>query len=589
MDREDKSNRWKKDSKRVGSRDLRVKILAICLTIFAGLLGARLFFLQVLDQAFYEAMASGLHEKFQELFPARGEIFVHDEKDDTLVAVATNQKLSLVYADPRQIKDVVETIKQLTGIFAWDEEIEKTFALKFANQSRRYEPIKNNVNEETLEKILALKLPGINYLRKDYRLYPEVGLGGQVFGFVGANEDGSLSGKYGIEGYFEDILAGTPGFLRSERDIAGRLIVTADRAFQPAVDGADIVLTLDRNIQYEACSRLKAQVAKYSAEGGSIIIVEPATGRILAMCGAPDFDPNNYSQVANINQFNNPATFNAYESGSVFKPFTMAAALDAGAIEPNTTFEDTGSVMVGGWSMPISNAENKSYGVVNMTQVLESSINTGTIFAMRQMGQDKFIEYLKKFGFGEKTRIELNSEGAGNLSSLDQKAEVFAATATFGQGITVTPLQLTMGYAALANHGVLLQPQIIDEVRYADGRVEKRAVKEVRQVISDRTAELIDAMLVSVVENGHGKPARVPGYYIGGKTGTAQVASAGGYENNQNIGTFGGFGPVSNPRFAMVVRIDNPQGIPWAESSAAPLFGEVADFLLRYYQVPPER
>jgi cell division protein FtsI/penicillin-binding protein 2 len=208
---------------------------------------------------------------------------------------------------------------------------------------------------------------------------------------------------------------------------------------------------------------------------------------------------------------------------------------------------------------------------------------------MRQMGQENFVDYVKKFGFGEKTEIELDSEVAGNISSLDQKAEVYAATATFGQGITVTPLQLVMAYATMANRGLLLQPQIIDEIRYADGRVEKRAVKEVRRVISERTAELVNAMLVSVVENGHGKPAKVSGYYIGGKTGTAQVATSGGYEANKNIGTFAGFGPVSNPRFAMAVRIDNPKGIPWAESSAAPLFGEIADFLLKYYEVPPER
>ena len=586
---EDKANRWKKDSKRKSSRDVRVKILSIFLMVFAGVIGVRLFFIQVLDHSFYEDMASGQHDRFQELFPARGKIFFHDTKDDTEIAVATNQKMAFVYADPSQIKDPAEVIKKLGEIFAWDEETANSFLAKFSNKERKFESIKKNVDEETLAKVINLKLSGINYLRKDSRLYPEAGLGGQVLGFVGSNDDGSLSGKYGIEGYFNDILTGTPGFLRSESDIAGRLIAAAGMAFQPAVDGADIVLTIDRNIQYEACSRLKAQVDKYSADSGSVVIVEPSTGRILAMCGVPDFDPNNYGQVADIDQFNNPVSFNAYESGSVFKPITIAAALDSGVIDPTTTFEDTGSVMVEGWSQPISNAENKSYGVVNMTQVLENSVNTGTIFAMRQMGQDNFVDYVKKFGFGERTGIELDSESAGDVSSLDQKAEVYAATASFGQGITVTPLQLVMAFAVLANHGVLLQPQIVDEIRHADGSVEKRSTKEVRKVISDRTAELIGAMLVSVVENGHGKPAQVLGYYIGGKTGTAQVASGGSYDSGQNIGTFAGFGPVSNPRFAMSVRIDNPRGIPWAESSAAPLFGEIADFLLRYYEVPPER
>ena len=224
-----------------------------------------------------------------------------------------------------------------------------------------------------------------------------------------------------------------------------------------------------------------------------------------------------------------------------------------------------------------------------MTQVLENSVNTGTIFAMRETGQDQFVDYVKKFDFGEPSGIEIDTESVGDISSLKNKAEVYAATASFGQGITVTPIQLVMAFAALANGGVLLEPQIIDEIKYSDGVIDKREKKEVRRVVSERTSSLIGAMLVSVVEIGHGKKAGVPGYYIAGKTGTAQVASGGSYESNKNIGTFAGFGPVSSPRFAMTVRIDNPHDVGWAESTAAPLFGAIADFILKYYEVPPER
>ena len=357
------------------------------------------------------------------------------------------------------------------------------------------------------------------------------------------------------------------------------------------MDGADVVLTIDRTIQYKACSALEASVASHAADGGSVVIVEPATGKILAMCGSPDYDPNNYGQVDSINVFNNPAIFAAYEPGSIFKPLTMAASIDAGAVSATTRFVDLGYEFVDGWPKPIGNAEGKVYGDVDMTQVLEDSINTGMIFSMREMGMDVFVDYVKRFGFGVPTGIELDTEAVGTISSLDIGAEIYAATASFGQGITVTPLQIAMAYGALANGGVLKQPLIVDEIRYADGTVEERPSQDVAQVIRPTTSRTIGAMLVSVIEHGHGSRAGVPGYYIAGKTGTAQVADTegGGYALDNTIGSFAGFGPVEDPKFAMVVRIDNPKDVIWAESTAAPLFGEIAEFLLHYFEVPPVR
>ncbi|MFA6132314.1 MAG: penicillin-binding protein 2 [Patescibacteria group bacterium] len=587
---DEQSNRWKGDKKRVQPRDFRLQILSVLLVLLAGAIIGKLFILQIFDHSFYEAVASGQHELFQELFAERGDILVHDGKDNNLVAVVTNQKLAYVYADPRQIDNPGETVEKLATLFDWDDTTKADFTVKLSNKTDPYEPIQRHVPDDVLVELEAADITGISYVRESSRFYPEAGLGGHLFGFLGSNSDGSLSGKYGIEGYFDDLLAGTPGFLRSEGDIAGRLIAAADRAFQPAIDGADVVLTIDRNIQFFACDRLKTAVQKHGADGGSVVIVEPSTGKILAMCGSPDFDPANYGSVSSINDFNNPVTFDAYEPGSVFKPFTLVAALDSGVLEPSSTYNDTGSIMVGGWDKPLSNAENKVYGTVTLTQILENSVNTGTVFAMQQTGQEKFKEYVKNFGFGESTGIDLDTEVFGDVSSLNKSAEVYSATASFGQGISVTPLQLVMAYAALANNGVLLEPQIIDQIKYSDGTVETKGKKEVRRVISEKSASLIGAMLVSVVENGHGKKAGVPGYYVAGKTGTAQVASAdGGYQTDNNIGSFAGFAPVSNPRFAMLVRLDHPRDVEWAESSAAPLFGEIADFLLKYYEIPPER
>lgn len=582
-------SRWNKS--RAGNTDVRLELFRYGVVLLAAVIALKLVFLQVFQHDFYEALASGQHELFQELTPSRGTIYLHDFKDETLVPVAVNRQLAFVWADPREIDEADDTAQALGEIFGYDDERIQALEDRLDQPTDPYEPIERKLDDKTLEKILALELPGIRYTRQPSRLYPEPEMSGHVLGFVGTNEDGSLSGKYGIEGYFDELLTGTQGHLLSERDIAGRLIAVAEREYEPAVDGADIVLTLDRTIQYTVCSRLKEAVSKHGADGGSVIIVAPSTGKILAMCGVPDFDPNVYGRVESINVFNNPAIFNAYEPGSIFKPLTMAAAIDAGAVTPKTTFTDTGSALVDGWPKPIGNAQGKVYGTVDMTKVLEESINTGMIFSMRQAGMETFVEYVRAFGFGQATGIELETEVPGTIASLDIGAEIYAATASFGQGITVTPLQIAMAYAAIANGGVLKAPLVVDEIRYADGTVQKRTPRDVAQVIDPKTARTLSAMLVSVIEHGHGKRAGVPGYYIAGKTGTAQVAKTDsiGYEEDNTIGSFAGFGPVEDPKFAMVVRIDNPKDVVWAESTAAPLFGEIAQFLLQYFEVPPVR
>lgn len=571
--------------------DVRLEIFRYAIILFAGVIVLNLLFIQLFQHDFYEALASGQHELFQELIPERGEIYLHDFKDDTLVPVAVNQQLAFVYADPREIEDADDTAEAVGELFGYDDAAVGMLEKRLNQPEDPYEPIEREVDDGILEELLALELAGIHYTRETSRLYPEPEMSGHVLGFLGTNEDGTSSGKYGVEGYFDELLTGTQGYLLSERDIAGRLIAVGEREYEPATDGADVVLTLDRTIQYKACSSLQAAVQKHGADGGSIIIVQPSTGKILAMCSAPDFDSNAYNEVDSIDVFNNPAIFDAYEPGSVFKPFTMAAAIDAGAVTPTTTFTDTGSVLVDGWPKPIGNAEGKVYGTVDMTQVLEDSINTGMIYAMRAMGMETFVAYVKSFGFGQATGIELDTEGAGTIASLDLEAEIYAATASFGQGITVTPLQIVMAYAAIANGGVLKAPLIVDEIQHADGTVEKRSTRDVAQVMDPKTARLVSAMLVSVIEHGHGRRAGVDGYYIGGKTGTAQVAKTDGigYEEDNTIGSFAGFGPVEDPKFAMVVRIDHPRDVVWAESTAAPLFGEIAEFLLQYFEVPPVR
>ncbi|MEK7632231.1 MAG: penicillin-binding protein 2 [Patescibacteria group bacterium] len=446
-----------------------------------------------------------------------------------------------------------------------------------------YEPVAEGVDAESLDRLLALNIDGISYVLKDSRSYPEKGFGGHVLGFVGKDDSDNPVGNYGLEGYFNDFLSGKPGEISSQ---------LASRAYTPAIDGGSLMLTIDRTVQYTACKMLRDGVQQYHADTGVLVIVEPSTGRILAMCGSPDFDPAEYSKVGSISDFNNQAVFTPYEPGSIFKPFTLAAGIDTGAITPNTIFDDPGFVKLD--DRTIRNALQKSYGKITMTQGLEESVNTAMVYAMQRTGKDTFTQYVKNFGFGTLTGITLNTEVSGTVALLDEPGIVYAGTASFGQGITATPLQVVMGYAAIANGGALMVPQIVDQMEYSDGTIDKKLPVKIRQVIDAKTAATVGGMLVSVVENGHGKRASVPGYWIAGKTGTAQIAENGGYSETAFNGSFAGFGPVEDPKFAMIVKLSNPKtvsnlGVAWGEATAAPVFGEIAKFLMQYYRIPPTR
>ncbi|MBU1921675.1 penicillin-binding protein 2, partial [Patescibacteria group bacterium] len=532
------------------SLKLRVLVLIVAVSIFALAIGAKLFVLQVLDHEFYEALASGQHEIYEQLFPERGEIFFGEENGDEYHVVATNREYNFIYADPRHVADPEEFLNQLQAVLEFSDEEKEAMLARISNPKDPFEPIAHQITDEVAAQIEALELEGIGFSKESFRYYPEEGLGGHVLGFVGSDEAGNMSGRYGIEGRFDEEVAGEEGFIHSERNESGVWITVADRSFKPAVDGADVYLTLDRNIQYQACKQIKDAVLKHGADGGSIIVMRP-TGKILGMCSYPDFNPNEYSEVPDISVFNNPAIFNQYESGSVFKAFTMAAALDQGKVTPQSTYEDTGEVQIG--EHTIRNSDDKAHGTQTMTQVLEESLNTGAIFAMRQAGQEVFRDYVEAFGFGQITGMELDTEMPGNISSLWSRGEIYAATASFGQGISVTPLQLVAAFGAIANQGALVKPYIIDKIVYPDGREQVTQEKQVRQTISQRAAALLSGMLVTVVESGHGTRAAVPGYYVAGKTGTAQVprTDGPGYDPNITIGSFAGFAPAQNPAFVM--------------------------------------
>ncbi len=597
----------------------RLRFLSVVFILAAGVIIGRLFFLQAVKGQFYLAMAADQHELYDKLIPERGSIYVAESVGDkeTLYPIVTNQPLYLLYAVPSEIADstsTAEKVMSLIGLPGSDnapitqidasssadsiasttaESVKKQELIAkwiniFNQKDRQYYPLRDKLTEDEMKILQNQNIKGIGFSEKSYRYYTEKGLGGNVFGFYGYKGD-ERKGQYGLEGYYESELAGQSGLSQTERDTKGNLIAAGNNIFNEKIDGADLVLTLNRAIQFKACDSLRNAVKVHRATGGSIVVMEPSTGAIIAMCSSPDFDPEKYSEVKNSAAFNNQSIFSPYEPGSIFKPITMAAAIDAGAVSPNTTYVDTGVVDYKDYK--IRNYNDKSYGLSTMTNVLENSINTGVIFAMRQMTTKVFVDYVKKFGFGEATGIDLNKEVAGNIQNLSKKGEINQATATFGQGITATTLQMAAAFSALVNGGKLMKPYIVSKVIRENSVIRYNKPQIVKQVISAKTSTIMKGMLVSVIQNGHGKAAAIDGYRVGGKTGTAQIpAKGGGYmSDDEIIGSFAGFAPFDNPRFVIVVRIDQPIEGKLGETVAAPVFNEVAKFALTYYNVPKDK
>lgn len=567
--------------------DSRFRFLTYGFAAVATLMIVRLGYFQIAQYGLYSLYASDQHELAAKLLPTRGQILVRDRMDGTLHPLATNRLSWQVYAVPKDMIDPVAAAHAISVVLDISEA--DLVAKLTKRKDDPYELIRKDVDSETVEKLRALQLEGIGYLQTSARLYPEERIGGQLVGFVFEDPEKGVRGQYGIEGAFDKVLAGTPGEITAEKDAGGRRLAFAGSDLTQAVNGSDVVLTIDRTVQYKACDLIQRAMNKHDADGGSLVVMDPGTGAIVAMCSAPDFSPSEYGKVKDLSVLNNPVTFMAYEPGSVFKAITMAAGLDTGKISPKTTYVDNGVERIDDFD--IKNSDLKAHGVQTMAEALAESLNTATIYVERLVGKETFRKYVESFGFGKKTGVELTPESKGNVQSLAKKGSIFAATASFGQGITVTPIQLLSAYAALGNGGKLMKPYIVEEVIKPDGTRMRTKPEEIGTPISTRTSRLITGMLVNVVENGHGKRAGVPGYWVAGKTGTAQVPKTDGlgYQKDVTIGSFVGYAPANDPKFVMLVKIDHPRDVQWAESSAAPLFGEMAAFLLTYEQVPPER
>lgn len=570
------------------NNDTRLRFIALFFVVVALGISTKLFFLQVIQHDYYSAFALSTHEIYKQLHPKRGTIYFKDTRNNKEYPAAINREYFLIYVVPKDIKpeNVASTTDKLIEILGLPQTDREIIIKKLSKPNDQYEPIAKKIDDVIADKLKAIKLEGVHFSPQDYRYYPEQNLAGPILGFSRLNDEGTEQiGSYGLESYWNKTLSGKKGFVTGERGALGSWIATALTSRVNPEDGADLVLTIDRTLEFKACELLKKGMDEYEAKSAALVLMDPKTGAILAMCSLPDYDPNKFSEVKDLSAFNNNNIFVPYEPGSVFKPIAMSGAIDLGLLSPNTSFVDPCVRVINGFS--IHNAQNKCYGSQTMTQVLENSINTGMIFVSEKLGRERLADYTKKYGFGEKTGIELGPEAAGDISSLDKKGQIYSAVGSFGQGFTATPLQIATAYSAIANQGLLPKPFIVSEVRYPDGKKEITEPVYSSSVLSERSAKLVNGMLVSVVEN-HYKAAKIKGYYIGGKTGTAQIAEGGKYSDERTNHTFAGFAPAENPKFVLVVKYEEPKR-KWAEQTTLPVFRDLLKFALNYYTVPFER
>jgi cell division protein FtsI/penicillin-binding protein 2 len=534
-----------------------------------------------------------------------------------------------VIIDPTQISSPEDVASQISPLLGLDKE---KVAKSIVRRVKRYVEIVHKIVPEISEKIIKLKkdpkfreiLRGIQLRDEHWRYYPEKQLASQVLGFV----DSSKIGQYGIEGRFDSDLKGKAGEILGSTNTRGQRIFGKDFTLKKAQDGSDVVLSIDRVVQGEVERILQEDLQDFRADFGQVIVVNPETGEIIAMANAPSFNPNKFSDIftkyeIDPNQesadredetfnkriptitidnkfyryfntwgpfvFRNKIITDEYEPGSVIKALTMSAAINSDEVSPQTTYNDNGPIEVD--SFEIKNADEIYDGDTTMIEVINRSLNTGIAFITRKMGKQLFYEYLKNFGFGQYTDIELDGEVKGKLEFWQDWAESELITRGYGQGFTASPLQVAMAFSSLANGGYLMKPLLVKEIRHPDGKIEKFNSERVRRIISEKTYQTIKAMLLNSVDNGVARGARIPGYTVMGKTGTSQTYRNGKALRGEGttITSFAGFSPIKHPKFVILVKYDHPQKSQWGSETAARTFRKVTKFLLSYYKIPPDR
>ncbi len=579
--------------RRARSRQMLIFLL-VCVGMLI-LLG-RLYYWQVLRGNELAKQASSEHIQNQILNAPRG--LIYDAQGHIL---ATNVVRDDVYIEPIQfsldhspdtfqsdLAKLVDTLHRVLPAVS-TEELYKDFSLNAwtVRIASRIEPAQS-------QQLRSMQLSDTFLQPRTWRIYPGGTLAAQILGFV-QQDDKNSAGIYGIERQYDTLLAGKPGSFTAETDLEGNPLVAGASVEQPAVNGADLTLTIDSTMQYIVQTALADAVQKLEAESGTVVVLNARTGAVVTMAGAPGFDPNQYGTYANQtgclgkeSVFLNPALYCTYEPGSTMKVVTMAAALDQGLITPDTSFYDPGYIQFAD-APTVTNWEGLAYGTETMTQVLEHSANVGAAYVAHNiLGPKDYYPYLTRFGFGQATGIS-GQEESGSFRTPSNDPQGWSPSdltrQAFGQSILATPLQVAIAYETIANGGVMMRPYLVSSIDN-NGHVVTTQPQVERRVISTHTAQLLTGMLMDVATEGLAQPTQVPGYTVAAKTGTATTQ---GVPADQTEASVAGFIPASNPQFVILVKIDRPQATIYGGTAAAPLWKAIAQQLMWYYHVPPDK
>ena len=549
----------------------RLYVVAGGLAAFAVVLMAQLARWQLLHGSELAEAAVQESQQRQTIDAKRGTIFSSDGRP-----LAMDVYASSLSAAPSEIEDPYRLADRLFPMVG----AQRDELLQNLRADAAWMPIADEVPLRVADEISSWDEAGIYVEPMLTRSYADLGLSEPLLGFVNRARDG----YYGIEGYYDSVLRGEPGARLGELDVFGQDVPFGTSVLEPARDGGDVYLTIDSRVQYILWRELRDGLERYDATSGSVIVMDPRTGAIIGAVSLPAYDPNAYESADSV-RFGDPLVSQEYEPGSVFKVMTMAAGLDAGAVKPDTVFEDKGEFEIAG--VTVRNWDRLAHGNVTMTEVLSLSLNTGASFVSTSLGSERFYEYVQRFGFGRTTGVDLQGEVAGTVKvpGDGQWYEADLATNSFGQGIACTPLQMLAAIAAVANDGMLMRPYVVSAVA-RDGEVQTTEPVAVRQVVSPETAATLTQMMVEVVR-AETAGAGMTGYTVAGKTGTAQIPIPGGYHPSDTIASFVGFLPAESPRFCILVKIDRPQASQWGSQVAAPVFRRIATELVLLLGIEP--
>ena len=549
-------------------------VCTLFIIIFFSIIG-RLFYWQVISGYHLKAEANAQYALQMTIPAVRGNIVTSDG-----YPLAMNADASLVYAEPKNIQNLPLFIKGISSIL---ETPEASLSAVLSQQERDWIPIQHKVDGEKVAALSALSLQGLGFEKEPKRYYPEASMAANLLGFVGLDQNGTDKGYFGLEGFYNRELQGKPGSTKLEKDVNGAPILVGDSVEVQPQNGSTLTLWIDRTIQQIVETRLAEGIQKYGAKEGSVVIMDPKTGGILAMASYPSYDPATYD-LFDKSGYKNSIVADSYEPGSTFKALVMAKGIDEGVIKADTLMDETGPVQVDGYS--IKTWDDKYHGSITMTQVLENSSNVGMVYVEQKLGKEKMLQLLHDAGVGVLTNIDLQDEATPDLRADSDWKTIDLATASFGQGIALTSIQLVRAVGALANNGTLMEPHVVKQITNSDGKTVTIAPKKIKSIFKPITAQIMTDMMVSAVDNGEAKWTKLKGYRMAGKTGTAQIPVAGHYDPTKTIASFVGFGPAENPRFVMLVILREPQSSQWGSETAAPLFFNIAKDILFYMGVP---